>query len=307
MGDENLIFDKNGFEKTRPIDDAKEAGKLFISKLKEKDKVIVTGFAEYWLSLNKITDERSRALNAIDKLEPEGGTALFEAVSSSANLIKQEEGNKAVIVLTDGKDTKAGLTLEDCINNIKMSGVPVFTIGLGKDIDESNLVMISQVTGGRYFKAPDSSRLKEIYELILAQLEKQYWIKYRISKSHPIGSMVEVTVNCPSRGIKLPSSLNYMTPAQVNKRIIEFSIGLVAVILLTVILFQLLWKGFGLDPVIASYLSILISIFLAVGLFTFLFFGVFIYYKMSLQVFLTLGIVTILAIVFVIWRIKDYA
>ena len=304
MGDE--IYQEDG-TKRRPLDDAKEGAKTFVSTLKAHDKVIVSVFADYWLALNEATEDRATVITSIDRLTPEGGTALFQGVTESVKLLHDMEGNKAVIVLTDGKDTGKNLTLQECLTKITGQGVPVFTIGLGTDIDENTLVNIARTTGGRYFMAPDSSKLKEIYELISKQLEKQYWIKYRVKKSHPIGSEVDVAVSNMSPAMRGVSNLKYITPAQLVNRIIEFGIGLVAIILLTVMIFHIFWKGCGFDPVLSSYVSILISICLSIGLFIFLFLGVFIYYKMTLQVFLTLGIITLLGFIFIIWKIKDYA
>ncbi len=304
MGDE--IYQEDG-TKRRPLDDAKEGAKTFVSTLKAHDKVIVSVFADYWLALNEATEDRATVITSIDRLTPEGGTALFQGVTESVKLLHDMEGNKAVIVLTDGKDTGKNLTLQECLTKITGQGVPVFTIGLGTDIDENTLVNIARTTGGRYFMAPDSSKLKEIYELISKQLEKQYWIKYRVKKSHPIGSEVDVAVSNMSPAMRGVSNLKYITPAQLVNRIVEFGIGLVAIILLTVMIFHIFWKGCGFDPVISSYVSILISLCLATGLFVFLFLGVFIYYKMTLQVFFTLGILTVLGFIFIIWKIKDYA
>ncbi|MEQ8168839.1 MAG: VWA domain-containing protein [Candidatus Eremiobacterota bacterium] len=304
MGDE--IYQEDG-TKRRPLDDAKEGAKTFVSTLKAHDKVIVSVFADYWLAVNEVTEDRATVITSIDRLTPEGGTVLFQGVTESVKLLHDMEGNKAVIVLTDGKDTGKNLTLQECLTKITGQGVPVFTIGLGTNIDEKTLVNIARTTGGRYFRAPDSSKLKEIYELISKQLEKQYWIKYRVKKSHPIGSEVDVTVSNMSPAMRGVSNLKYITPAQLVNRIVEFGIGLVAIILLTVMIFHIFWKGCGFDPVISSYVSILISLCLATGLFVFLFLGVFIYYKMTLQVFFTLGILTVLGFIFIIWKIKDYA
>jgi len=307
MGEEDIILiESDEYKTVRPIDKAKEAAKNFVSELKSKDGIIVCGFAEYWLPLNDLTQDRDIILNSIDRLEAEGGTVLFEAVSESVKLVKDLEGNKAVIILTDGKDSGINLSLSDCINEITGKGVPVFTIGLGSDIDENNLINISKVTGGRYFKASDSSKLDEIYELISKQLENQYWIRYKVKKSYPIGKPVEVSVRSLS-GVQASSSLSYITPPQLAKKIIEFIIGLIAVILITVMLFQLFWKGFGFDPIISSYISILLAVFLAIVLFTYQFFSVCVYYKISIQVFLTLGLLAILTLIFIIWRIKEYA
>ena len=308
MGEENTIISEDGdYKKIRPVDKAKEAAEAFVSRLEEGDRVIVSGFADYWMPLNDLTEERDVILNSIDRLEAKGGTALFEGVLSSVKLLEELEGNKAVIVLTDGKDSGINLSLDDCIDEISGKGVPVFTIGLGTDINESNLLSISKVTGGRYFKASDSSKLDKIYELISKQLEKQYWLKYNVKDSHSLGSSVEVVVRSLSPGIQGSSSLNYITPPQVFKRVVEFVIGLIAIILLTIMFFQLFWKGFGFDPVISSYVSVLISLLLVTALFTYLFFPVCIYYKVSIQVFFTLGLLAILTVIFIIWRIKEYA
>ncbi|MEQ8222551.1 MAG: VWA domain-containing protein [Candidatus Eremiobacterota bacterium] len=211
MGDEIYLEDGT---KRRPLDDAKDGAKTFVSNLKAQDKVIVSVFADYWLAVNEVTEDRAPVINSIDKLTPEGGTVLFQGVTESVRVLHDMEGNKAVIVLTDGKDSGKNLTLQECLTKITGQGVPVFTIGLGTDIDENTLVNIARTTGGRYFRAPDSSKLKEIYELISKQLEKQYWIKYRVKKSHPIGSEVDVTVSNMSPAMRGVSTLKYITPAQ---------------------------------------------------------------------------------------------
>ena len=268
MGDE--IYQEDG-TKRRPLDDAKEGAKNFVSTLKAHDKVIVSVFADYWLALNEVTEDRAPVINSIEKLTPEGGTVLFQGVAESVELLHDMEGNKAVIVLTDGKDSGKNLTLQECLTKITGQGVPVFTIGLGTNIDENTLVNIARTTGGRYFRAPDSSKLKEIYELISKQLEKQYWIKYRVKKSHPIGSEVDVAVSNMSPAMRGASNLKYITPAQLVNRIIEFCIGLVAIILLTVMIFHIFWKGCGFDPVIKlyKYLNFNMSVYRFICIFIF--------------------------------------
>src|SRR5262249_1287387 len=56
--------------------------------------------------------------------------------------------------------------------------VPIYILGLGTDIDEAGLTVVAQATGALYFKAPQASDLRALYETIGAQLAGQYAIAY---------------------------------------------------------------------------------------------------------------------------------
>jgi len=115
--------------------------------------------------------------------------AVYQAITDTSVQI----GQKAVIAMTDGRDNASGYSHSDVISHAQSSGVPVFTIGLGKSVHTAKLQLIAEQTGGLYFEAPDSSDLASIYQSIAIVLRNQYVItfdsSYRDGLSHAMTIM----------------------------------------------------------------------------------------------------------------------
>ena len=80
------------------------------------------------------TTNPGRVREAVDALEADGGTRYFDAVSAALALLGEESGRRAVLALTDGMDTESRLaTLPTAIAQARKLGLPVHTLGFGKD------------------------------------------------------------------------------------------------------------------------------------------------------------------------------
>jgi hypothetical protein len=67
------------------------------------------------------------------------------------------------ILLTDGKPSHSKSATNDEIMIAAYTGIRIFTIGLGNDVDDLYLRDIAYRTGGRYYFAPTAEDLEEIY------------------------------------------------------------------------------------------------------------------------------------------------
>jgi Mg-chelatase subunit ChlD len=77
-------------------------------------------------------------------------TALYDGLfAASRHLRDVPAGPKALVLLSDGKDTGSTLTLEDGVRMAQDSRFPVFTIGIGS-VHEKVLRRIAKLTGGEY-------------------------------------------------------------------------------------------------------------------------------------------------------------
>lgn len=111
------------------------------------------------------------------------GDAIAVAVKRLAGLPEQA---RVVVLLTDGVNNAGNIAPLDAAHAAKAAGVRVYTIGIGAtemsipdlfgthtvnpsaDLDESMLRSIATQTGGRYFRATDSSQLADAYRAIEA-------------------------------------------------------------------------------------------------------------------------------------------
>ena len=126
----------------------------------------------------------------------EDGTAIGDGLGVSLTRLEQakrESGGKRsgafVVLLTDGVNNRGTLTPEQATQLAAARGVPVYTIGAGKDgivpfpvfddkgnkigyrrmmadLDESALRQISETTGGHFFRAADTDTIESAFKAI---------------------------------------------------------------------------------------------------------------------------------------------
>jgi VWFA-related protein len=167
---------------------AKKAAVNFISMLSRDDRVALFSFNNEPSLKVDFTTDHDAAIKAVNALaaKPNAATCLydtaFEAVQKAAEIPR---GRRAIILLTDGKDEKAGRacsmhTANDVIDvaTTKSIRVPIFTIGVGPKVDARELGRIASFTGGRNLLATSLSDLQGLYRAIANQLKNQYLITY---------------------------------------------------------------------------------------------------------------------------------
>src|SRR3989344_992182 len=123
------------------------------------------------------------------------GTAIGNGLATATTRIKDSKAkSKVVILLTDGVNNQGSVAPMTPAQISKAFGVRVYTIGLGTTgkalsfagiypdgsyayewaevvIDEKTKTEIADLTGGKYFRATDNDKLKEVYKEI-DRLEK---------------------------------------------------------------------------------------------------------------------------------------
>ncbi|EIK94272.1 von Willebrand factor A [Pseudomonas sp. M47T1] len=101
-------------------------------------------------------------------------TAIGDAIGVSLKLLDQaHEPEKVLILLTDGNDTSSAITPEHAARMAASKGVVIHTIGIGDPhasgeakVNLPGLEQISQITGGRFFRAEDRTALDQVYSTL---------------------------------------------------------------------------------------------------------------------------------------------
>jgi VWFA-related protein len=178
-----IAIDNSGSMRPR-LAETRQAAKSFLDLLAPADSVQVVGFAQQVKVLGPMSSNRSAAGKAIELTTARGNTALYDALFTSVDLLKDRPGRKAVVLLSDGVDDNgvgkqlSKHSLQDVLQFAKRGNVPIYAIGIGTEIDEALLSGFAQSTGGRYFLTPNASELKNLYDQIGLQLAGQYLISY---------------------------------------------------------------------------------------------------------------------------------
>jgi Ca-activated chloride channel family protein len=166
---------ESGFDPNDPtlskFDVVKELVKDFIEKRKN-DNVALVVFGSFTYVASPLTFNKKVVAKLLDYLDigiAGQKTAINDALFESIHMLKNSEAkSKVVVLLTDGIDTASRTPIDVVMKMAKKYGVKIYTIGIGdrRGIDENYLKWIAKNSGGRYFFAPNSKVLAQIYATI---------------------------------------------------------------------------------------------------------------------------------------------
>lgn len=203
-----LALDNSGSMPLQAIRDMEAAAKTFVSLMDPNDGGEVIKFSTCVDVLQKFTLDKGALLAAITHTTTcaAADTSLYDAVYQALSDTAAQPGNKAVVVMSDGRDNRSGHSATEVINYAKSKGISIFAIGLGGEVDETVLTMMAVQTGGVYYFTPKSSDLTTIYQKIAGAIKNQYVVTFEsaVCKSRNAGNAEHeleiVVVDGPSVG-----------------------------------------------------------------------------------------------------------
>jgi Ca-activated chloride channel family protein len=181
--------------KPNRLDAAKDVASQFISG-RPNDRIGLVIFSSESFTQCPLTTDHAVLINLLNDVKCgmiEDGTAIGLGLATAVTRLKDSNAkSKVIILLTDGNNNRGSIAPVTAAEIAKTFGVRVYTIGVGTtgsapypfqtpfgiqyqnvpvDIDEGVLQAIAAKTGGKYFRATNNAKLKEIYNEI-DQLEK---------------------------------------------------------------------------------------------------------------------------------------
>ena len=184
--------------KPNRLDALKNVADEFI-KNRVSDRIGLVEYAGESYTKTPLTTDKSIILKSLREIKYnniiEGGTAIGMGLATSVNRIKDSKSkSKVIILLTDGVNNAGFIDPLTAAELAKEYEIKIYSIGLGTnglalspvginargklnyaniqvEIDEELLTQISEMSGGKYFRATNNSKLKEIYDEI-DKLEK---------------------------------------------------------------------------------------------------------------------------------------
>ena len=195
-----LAVDASGSMAGAPLTAAQSAAAEFVNGLSPQDSVAVLAFSGTVTAVQEPTPDKAAAIGALQNLTAAGDTALFEATSrAAAKALESSSPRRVVILLSDGVDYggKSSVTRDDSIAQARITGVPIYTIALGAEVDKAYLNELAQATGARFLEAPSPEGLSQLYAGIAAVLRGQYVVAMQspavdVAASHELELSVTV-------------------------------------------------------------------------------------------------------------------
>ena len=159
----------------------KAALSFFQQAITAKDRAAVITFNNFPNLAVELTNDKSALGSGLAGLVPEGRTALYDSVMFSLYYFTGIKGQRAILVLSDGRDESSRFDFEETLDYARRAGITVYSIGfrLNDTSARRKLTQLADETGGRSFYIRDISELTDIYGLIQRELRSQYLIAYQ--------------------------------------------------------------------------------------------------------------------------------
>ncbi len=177
-----LVLDRSGSMHGGKMKAAKEAARLVIGSLDERDEASITSFDDTVdiLVPRGRADERfkNRVLSALSELEARGSTALHAGWLAGCRSIAQEEAvpedGGHCFLLTDGLanvgQQDPEIIASEAAGVRANAGIRTSTFGIGEDYDEALLAPMAVAGGGRFHHLRRPEEIADTFTGELAEL-----------------------------------------------------------------------------------------------------------------------------------------
>lgn len=172
--------------------------------IQPKDRAAIITFNDHPNISVKFANDLDTLAGGLAGLKAERGTSLWDTIIFTLFYFNGVKGQRAMLLLTDGRDENSRFTFDDALEDARRAGVTIYTIGLGDDIDKRKLTKLSEDTGGRAFFIKSATELTAIYATIQEDLRSQYLIAYQSTNTSPDTNFrtVELKVDRPGVEVK---------------------------------------------------------------------------------------------------------
>ena len=151
-----------------------------------QDRVSVMKFSEGVELLTGFTRSERSLGRALERIKPDTGTSLYDAVLLASEEIEDRAGRKVLIIITDGGDTTSYTDFRSALEGAHNADVVIYSLivqpiksDAGRNVGgERTLWMFAEGTGGKAFVEYGEEGLDRAFTEILENIRTQYLLAY---------------------------------------------------------------------------------------------------------------------------------
>ncbi|MBI3652701.1 MAG: VWA domain-containing protein [Acidobacteria bacterium] len=216
-----IVFDTSG-SMVDKMDGVQDAVKHFIETTKKSDEIFLLRFSREVSLVCDFTDQKPKLYKAVESLEANGNTALYDAVYEGLQKVAQgKHKKKAILLITDGNDTASDVSFREVVEMAKKAEVLIYGLGIGhgerrsfghlsgRDKDEVDINILqafSDTTGGRSYLIEGEHHLggeDQVDKVVLevgGELRRQYSLGYYPTNKKKDGGYRSIKVQVAKSG-----------------------------------------------------------------------------------------------------------
>ncbi len=225
-----IIFDTSG-SMVDKMDGVQDAVKHFIETTKKSDEIFLMRFSRDVSLVSDFTDQKTKLYKAVESLEANGSTALYDAVYEGLQKVAQgKHKKKAVLLITDGNDTASDASFREVVEMAKKAEVLIYCLGIGhgergsfghlsgRDKDEVDINVLksfSDATGGRSYLIEGEHTVggeDQVDKVVLevgSELRRQYSLGYYPTNKKKDGSYRAIRIQLVKPGFTARTRKGY--------------------------------------------------------------------------------------------------
>lgn len=181
-----ILIDTSGSMETR-VSLARSAAIKFLEGLRTDDVASIYNFDSKISQVQDFSNSRDIAYTAYD-LKAYGYTVLNDAIFQAAqDLAKRPEKRRAIIVLSDGMDTKSSKSADKALKAALEANTLIYTVdmsatdtgGTDKMQNQGALKNFAEKSGGKFIAVAGGTAMREAFIHIVGELGTQYTIGFQ--------------------------------------------------------------------------------------------------------------------------------
>lgn len=212
-----ILFDTSGSMSER-ISIARSATINFLDGLRTDDMAAVFKFDSKVEMVQDFSDSRDVG-DKVFELRADGWTVLNDAVYRAAKeLEKRSESRKAIVVLSDGADTRSAFSADKALKAALAANVVIYTVDMsavdtgGRERMQNQGVLrnFAEKTGGVFLPIDNGIGMRDALKSIVEELRIQYTLSFEPSESKRDGKWhtLELRVARPNLTIRTRRGYN---------------------------------------------------------------------------------------------------
>lgn len=208
-----VLLDTSGSMAGAMIETQKAASDFLQSVVTPRDRSFAVSFAGRPRLEMPPTDDVDAVIQAINGLPAIGNTALHDALVHCLYYFRGLQGQRALVLLSDGDDNASYVKYEEALEYARRSGVAIYAIGLNISMFDTGLrgklSELAEATGGRAFWSDKPEQLAAAYKQIENELRSRYLVAYSSTEIGGQSGFRPVEVKVKRGGVKARTARGY--------------------------------------------------------------------------------------------------
>jgi Ca-activated chloride channel family protein len=184
---------------------------LLDTGLTGRDRAMLIDFDSTPKLIRPVTRDLASVTAALEQLQPDGGTALWDAITFSLAQLRGISGRKALVLYSDGIDEAEHASFPACLRAARESGIPIYLIvanpreereedaGFLTEPAAAKFQRLAGAGGGQVYFIHPNQDLAGVYGQILSELRSQYTLGFYAKDTAPPAAWSKIDVEVKGR------------------------------------------------------------------------------------------------------------